>query len=88
LFAASDPTKATTSTPDDYHIGEGGRRGRVVHRIHQLRLLGSLQVGSLRDEVQQHAEADRREVDPPINCGNGPVIEGRPARLWVKEWQE
>jgi hypothetical protein len=83
LFAASAPTNATTSTPDDYHIGEGGRRRRVVHRIHQLRLLGSLS-----DEVQQHAEADRREVDPPINCGSGPVIEGRPARLWVKEWQE
>jgi len=42
VFAASDPTEATTSTPDDYHIGEGRRRRRVVHRIHQLRLLESL----------------------------------------------
>jgi len=83
VFAASDPTEATTSTPDDYHIGEGRRRRRVVHRIHQLRLLESLS-----DEVQQHAEADRRQVDPPINCGNGLVIGGLPARLWVKERPE
>jgi SH3-like domain-containing protein len=40
------------------------------------------------DEVQQHAEADRREVDPPVQVQTATWSKGWPTRLVVKERQQ
>jgi hypothetical protein len=39
-------------------------------------------------EVQQHAEADRREVDPPIQVESATWSPGGQLDWWVKERQE
>ena len=38
------------------------------------------------DEVQQHAEADRREVDPPIQVEMATWSKAGQLDWWVKEW--
>ena len=40
------------------------------------------------DEVQQHAEADRREVDPPIQVETAMWSEAGQLDWWVKERQD
>jgi hypothetical protein len=39
-------------------------------------------------ELQQHAEADRREVDPPIQVESATWSPGGTLDWWVKERQE
>ena len=40
------------------------------------------------DEVQQHAEADRREVDPPVQVESATWSPGGTLDWWVKERQQ
>ena len=40
------------------------------------------------DELQQHAEADRREVDPPIQVEMATWSKAGQLDWWVKERQE
>ena len=39
-------------------------------------------------ELQRHAAADRREVDPPIDVQTATWSKAGQLDSWVKEWQE